>query len=343
MTESAARNAPQARPLFHLARVARLAAVALLILLVAQAETISYSYDPGNRLQSVEYDDGQSVHYVYDNLGNQLIRLTLAAPQANNPPGTVTPGLADGAEITYTDVTLDWSEATDPDADDAVVYYLHLGTGSEPPLVHSGWERSYTPPYRLQPLTTYTWSVIARDSQGAESVSGPWTFTTGNEPPTPIIEASPTEAIVSFTTSLRDASISTDDAIVARAWDFLCDGSVDVTTPTATYRVTAVGEYDICLAVTDEAGATEATTLMLYGRIDTDRDGVFDNVDNCPAVTPSPRAGTTAWPRHRCPALCVGRQRLLPAGRRHQRLQRAAAVSAGRPRLDGHRCRGRRQ
>jgi YD repeat-containing protein len=122
MTESAARNAPHAKPLSHVARLARLVAVAMLIPLGVRAETISYGYDPGNRLQSVECDDGQSVHYVYDNLGNQLIRRTPAAPQANNPPRTVTPGVADGTELTYTAVTLDWSAAVDPDADDAVVY-----------------------------------------------------------------------------------------------------------------------------------------------------------------------------------------------------------------------------
>jgi len=33
---------------------------------------------------------------------------------------------------------------------------MHLGTGSNPPLVYSGWDRSYTPPYPLRPLTTYT-------------------------------------------------------------------------------------------------------------------------------------------------------------------------------------------
>jgi hypothetical protein len=263
MTESALANAPHAKPLSHLARVARLGAAALLIPLGAQAETISYGYDPGNRLESVQYEDGQSVRYVYDNLGNQLIRLTLAAPQANTPPGTVTPGLADGSEITYTDVTLDWSAAVDADAGDAVVYYLHLGTGTEPPLVYSGWDRSYTPGYPLRPLTTYTWMVVARDSQGAESVNGPWTFTTGNEPPTPIIHASPSEAIVPYPATLTDVSTSSDDAIASRAWDFLCDGSVDATTATTTYWVAAVGSHEICLSVTDEAGATASTTVTL--------------------------------------------------------------------------------
>ncbi|ESQ16056.1 MAG: hypothetical protein N838_06905, partial [Thiohalocapsa sp. PB-PSB1] len=263
--------------------VGLLAAIGTLTAAPSRAETIAYGYDPGNRLESVEYDDGQSIRYVYDNLGNQLVRLTLAAPEANNPPGTVTPGVADGTELTYTAVTLDWSAAVDPDAGDAVVYYLHLGTEADPPLVYSGWERSYTPPYSLQPLTTYFWSVVARDSQGAESVSGPWTFITGNEPPTPIIDASPTEAIVPYTANLTDASTSTDDAIASRAWDFLCDGSIDATTSTASYYVSAAGDYEICLAVTDEAGATESTSVTLYGRIDTDGDGVFDIADNCPA------------------------------------------------------------
>jgi len=84
-----------------LARLARLAAAALLIPFGARAETISYGYDAGNRLETVQYEDGQSARYVYDNLGNQLIRLTLAAPQANSPPGTVTPGVADGAELNH--------------------------------------------------------------------------------------------------------------------------------------------------------------------------------------------------------------------------------------------------
>ena len=263
---------------------ALLAAAACMFPAVATAETISYGYDPGNRLETVQYEDGQSVRYVYDNLGNQLIRLTLAAPAANNPPGTVTPGLPNGAQITYTDVTLDWSAAVDPDAGDALVYYLKLGTEANPPLVYSGWDTSYTPPYRLRPLTTYNWLIVARDSQGAESTSGPWTFTTGNEPPNAIIAANPTEAVVPFNATLTDVSTSSDDAIASRAWDILCDGSVNATTSSTTHYVSTAGSYRVCLSVTDEGGATSTTEVTLYGRLDTDRDGVFDHLDNCPAL-----------------------------------------------------------
>jgi len=119
MTESAARNAPHAKPLSHVARLARLVAVAMLIPLGAQAETISYGYDPGNRLQSVECDDGQSVHYVYDNLG----RASPTAPSSLTPPSRWT-----GRRRSTWLRTTRWS--------------MHLGTGSNPPLVYSGWDRS---------------------------------------------------------------------------------------------------------------------------------------------------------------------------------------------------------
>ena len=248
------------------------------------AETIGYGYDPANRLGTVQYADGQSVRYIYDNLGNQLQKLTLAAAQANTLPGRVTPAPANGATNVDTSTVIDWSDATDANAGDRLVYYLYLGTDANPPLVYSGWASTYTPPIALVPLVTYTWKVVTRDSQGGESVSGPWTFTTRNQPPTAVIAASVTEAIISFTSTLTDASVSTDDAIASRKWDIGCNGSVEATTATTTVTVSTAGEVRVCLEVTDAHGATNSTSKSLFGRLDTDRDGVFDNIDNCPSI-----------------------------------------------------------
>ncbi len=62
--------------------------------------------------------------------------------------------------------------------------------------------------------------MIARDGRNGQSESGVWSFTTGNEPPTAVITADKSDAIISYTANLTDASISTDDAIVSREWDF---------------------------------------------------------------------------------------------------------------------------
>ena len=274
----------------HFGKPARPITTALLAFLcvlatgLQAAETIGYSYDPANRLGTVQYADGQSIRYIYDNLGNQLQKLTLASAQTNTFPGRVTSTLANGATNVDTSTVIDWTDATDANTADRLVYYLYLGTDSSPPLVYSGWASNYTPPIPLTPLSTYTWKVVTRDSQGGESVSGPWTFTTGNEPPTAAIGASISEAIVSFTSTLTDISISTDDAIVSRKWDIGCNGSVEATTATTTVTVSAAGEVRICLEVIDSHGAANSTSKSLFGRLDTDRDGVFDNIDNCPAI-----------------------------------------------------------
>ncbi len=110
-----------------------LAFLCILATALQAAETIGYSYDPANRLGKVQYADGQSVRYIYDNLGNQLQRLTLAAAQANTVPGKVTPTPANKATSVSTNVVLDWTDATDPNPTDRLVYYLYLGTAAARP------------------------------------------------------------------------------------------------------------------------------------------------------------------------------------------------------------------
>ena len=51
------------------------------------AENMNYSYDVMLRLTRVQYDNGSSVNYLYDNMGNRLIKKTLSpTTPVNHPP-----------------------------------------------------------------------------------------------------------------------------------------------------------------------------------------------------------------------------------------------------------------
>ncbi|WP_159105402.1 DUF4214 domain-containing protein [Thiorhodococcus drewsii] len=75
---------------------------------------------------------------------------------------------------------LSWSAAMDPDPEDAVAYYIHLGTSSNPPLLSSGNATAFGIPSALclDPGTTYFWQVSARDSHNTETQGPVWQFTT---------------------------------------------------------------------------------------------------------------------------------------------------------------------
>ena len=93
------------------------------------------------RLTRVTHSDGTTIDYVYDALGNRLMKTTtLPGAPSNQPPAAVTnPSIANGTTNVALTPTLSWSPATDPNPGDAVVYYLYLGTSPSPPLVWSGW------------------------------------------------------------------------------------------------------------------------------------------------------------------------------------------------------------
>ncbi len=62
---------------------------ALLLTTLTFAARVNYTYDAAGRLARVDYDNGTSILYVYDNAGNLLSRtVTAAAPEgsAKKPP-----------------------------------------------------------------------------------------------------------------------------------------------------------------------------------------------------------------------------------------------------------------
>ena len=79
--------------------------------------------------------------------------------------------------------------ASDPDQNPyiSLVYDIYFGTEADPPLVSSGDPYTSFAPGTMQPNTLYRWRVVARDSDGAETSSPIWSFTTlssaSNVPP----------------------------------------------------------------------------------------------------------------------------------------------------------------
>ncbi|MFH0908412.1 MAG: CARDB domain-containing protein [bacterium] len=230
----------------------------LLLFLAAEspAETLQYSYDSMQRLTGVRHDDGTAVEYVYDNLGNRLMKsTTLPSAPSNHPPNAATNlGPANGAtNVATTGAVLSWSGGGDPDAGDNMVYFVHLGEDALAPLVGSGWATNYSPG-RLKPRTLYYWQVNARDSHNTETPGPVWTFTTGGNPPTMDFSADRTNGWAPLTVSFRDRSVAEQGSIISWRWDFDGDGNTDSTARNPVWTYTNAGSFSVSLTAMDQYG-----------------------------------------------------------------------------------------
>jgi hypothetical protein len=112
-------------------------------------------------------------------------------PNPPLPPSNPQP-VDQASGIRFTPV-LAWS-ASDPDGN-LEEFDLYFGTSPAPLLVAPGLvDPTYTPG-TLSPLTQYYWRVVARDTDGLETLGPVWSFTTRltNGPPFPPLFASPTD------------------------------------------------------------------------------------------------------------------------------------------------------
>jgi PKD repeat protein len=228
------------------------------------AETINYTYDDMLRLVKAQYGDGTSVDYVYDNLGNRLIKTTtLAGAPANNPPNSITNPLpADSATEISATPTLTW-QGGDPDAGDTVVYSVYFGTSPTPPPVSSSTDTTYEPG-QLRSLTTYYWKVVAKDNHNLTSEGPLWSFTTTYALPMASFTSTTTRGLVPLNITYSDLPQPSDDEIASWAWDFNGDGIVDSTAQNPTYTYLSTGSFPVSLTVTDIHGATATVTKSDY-------------------------------------------------------------------------------
>ncbi len=219
------------------------------------AGTTGHLYDTLSRLTRVTHPDGTTIDYVYDALGNRLMKTTTqAGAPSNQPPAAVTnPSIANGVTNVPTTATLSWSPAVDPNDGDSVVYSIYFGPSPTPPLVFSGWASNWSPG-KLQPLTTYYWKVQAGDAHNAQATSALWTFTTGSGLPEARFSVTPSSGLTPLTVHFEDMSTAVLREIVAWEWDFDGNGSPDSTDRHPAFVYSSPGDYTVSLTVVDAEG-----------------------------------------------------------------------------------------
>jgi glucose/arabinose dehydrogenase len=89
----------------------------------------------------------------------------------------------------------------------------------------------------------------------------------GNQPPTAVIGASPTQGptplTVNFSATGSTDPDPADQGKLTYAWDFTNNGSTDSTAATPTFTYPAAGSYTAKLTVTDTLGATDTDTVTI--------------------------------------------------------------------------------
>ncbi len=262
-----------------------------LIVLITLAQfswaSTDYTYDEANQLTGITYANGGNTDFVYDNLGNRLIKTDMVTGGGQNtaPPATTSPNPASGSTGVATIINLSWAAVQDPDPGDSVIYQLYLGETQNPPLIYSGTQTSYSfdATNRLDSNSTYYWKVVTRDNHHAETTGPLWNFTTQSEPPVAQIEVDKIEDLVPYTIHLRDISTAfdADDQIVSRRWDLGELRRIPVSAEEFDITVREVGAYTISLTVTNKIGATDSTSIVVYGGYaDSDGDGLSDRREN---------------------------------------------------------------
>ncbi len=149
---------------------------------IAQTETLYYSYDNARQIREVIHGDGTEVDYVYDSSGNRVAKTVTFTPVPPNNSPTVPLQLSPEDEVAGNALNLEllWTVSNDPEPDDAVFYDIYLSEDLQPTLYTSGLKTTGFTTYRLKPLTTYYWKLVARDNHNTISGESPtWSFTTG--------------------------------------------------------------------------------------------------------------------------------------------------------------------
>ncbi|MBN1299577.1 MAG: hypothetical protein JW995_00005, partial [Melioribacteraceae bacterium] len=109
--------------------------------------------------------------------------LVVIAPPNQAPSIPINPQPPDNAVSVNTNLSFSW-ECSDPD-EEAILYSIYLGTSNNPPIEKSNLGVSTYKRENLKLGTTYYWKIIAKDSDGAETSSPLWNFTTNFAPNIP--------------------------------------------------------------------------------------------------------------------------------------------------------------
>ncbi|MEU4626169.1 PQQ-dependent sugar dehydrogenase [Actinoplanes sp. NPDC023801] len=89
----------------------------------------------------------------------------------------------------------------------------------------------------------------------------------GNQPPTAVIDASPTQGPAPLTVTFNGTGSTdpdpADEGRLRYAWDFTGDGVTDSTSPTAAFTYDTAGSYTARLTVTDTLNAAHTSTIPI--------------------------------------------------------------------------------
>ncbi len=111
------------------------------------------------------------------------VRVSSAGTPNTPPPTPLQSSPTNGQTVATTTPTIDWTDVSDPNG---VNYLLYFGAGAPSSTPYANPSSSFwTITSALQYNTQYCWRVVAQDGLGAQSAStGPWCFWTPAPPPT---------------------------------------------------------------------------------------------------------------------------------------------------------------
>lgn len=139
----------------------------LLMNLPAQSGTVNYTYDEGNRLIRMDYEDGSRIEYVYDESGNRILK-TISSADRTAPVTTATP--SGGAYVGSQNITLACDDGSGSGCDK--IYYTI--DGSSPTAASPVYASA------LAVISTTVLKFFATDLAGNVEAVKTQTYTIGN-------------------------------------------------------------------------------------------------------------------------------------------------------------------
>ncbi|MFM7509798.1 MAG: PKD domain-containing protein, partial [Actinomycetota bacterium] len=156
-------------------------------------------------------------------------------------------------------LSVDLSAATSSDSDGQIVSYAWDYTG-DGTVDSTDAETSFD--YVL--AGTYTARLTVTDEDGATDTATVNITVNPNQPPTAVVGANVQSGNAPLTVTFegRDSLDAELEGVLTYLWDF-GDGSPTSTSPNPTHTFQDIGTYTVTLTVTDDNGASDATTITI--------------------------------------------------------------------------------
>ncbi|MHC1727329.1 MAG: PKD domain-containing protein [Syntrophobacteraceae bacterium] len=210
----------------------------ILAVVTSYAGDITYTYDQLNRLTSVRYADGTTIEYIYDGIGNRIIR-NITAP--SGPDAAFTAGPTSGpAPLTVA--------FTDQSTGDVTSRSWDFGDGEN--------STAQNPQHTYSTPGVFTAILTVSNATGISSYSG--TIRVGQAKPMADFSASSVSGAAPLTVSFTDSSTG---EITGWLWDFGDGATSSAQNPDHTY--TSSGIYTAALTVIGPGGLSDPKAISI--------------------------------------------------------------------------------